>query len=243
MESIKNIVILTGAGISSESGICTFRDSNGLWENHAIEDVATPQGFLRNPKLVYEFYNQRRGQLALPSIKPNKAHLALARLEEEHQHPVLLVTQNVDDLHQRAGSKNLLQMHGQLNQMRCTRSRKIFDAPLVLDATNLCECCQEAGNLRPHIVWFGETPLFMDEIHDALLACDLFISIGTSAQVYPAANFYAWARQGGATTVELNLEKTVATECFDYSVQGKATELVSNIVEELIRGDFAPEIS
>jgi NAD-dependent deacetylase len=152
-------------------------------------------------------------------------------------------SQNVDNLHQKAGSKNLLQMHGALNKMRCQKSRKIFDSPLIINAKSICDCCKRPGNLRPHIVWFGEMPLFLDDIQKALLSSHLFISIGTSALVYPAANFYAWAKQGGAVTIELNLERTVATDRFDFSIQGKATELVPKIVEELIRGSFTPEIA
>ncbi len=243
MENIKQITILTGAGISKESGIDTFRDANGLWENHPIEEVATPEGFRANPPLVYEFYNQRRAQLKDEKINPNMAHLALAQLEKEFKGSVLLVSQNVDDLHERALSQNLFQMHGQLNKMRCQRTNLIYDSPLILDSSNICECCEEKGNLRPHIVWFGEMPLFMDEIQDALLETDLFISIGTSSLVYPAANFYAIAKQVGALTMELNLEKTVATEGYDYSLQGKATELVPKVVEDLISGSFSPEIS
>lgn len=243
MENIKNIVILTGAGISAESGISTFRDANGLWENHPIEEVATPEGFRKNPPLVYEFYNQRRAQLFLKEISPNLAHLALAKLESEFSGSVLLVTQNVDNLHSRAGSKNMFQMHGSLVKMRCQVSRKIFDSLEVLDQNSICDCCKVEGNLRPHIVWFGEMPLFMDEIQKALLNSDLFISIGTSALVYPAANFYAWAKQGGAKTLEINLEKTVATDRFDYNIQGKATAIVPKVIDELISGSFSPEVS
>ncbi|MFT6070664.1 MAG: NAD-dependent deacetylase [Bacteriovoracaceae bacterium] len=242
MENIQNIVILTGAGISAESGISTFRDANGLWENHSIEEVATPEGFNSNPPLVYEFYNQRRAQLKNREIKPNLAHLALARLEKEFKGSVLLVTQNVDDLHQRALSQNLIQMHGQLNKMRCQRTHLIYDSPLILDSSLICECCEEKGNLRPHIVWFGEMPLYMDEIQDALLRADLFISIGTSSLVYPAANFYEIAKHARAITVELNLEKTVATDGYDYSLQGKATELVPQLVDDLISGSFSPKV-
>ena len=234
MDNIKRITILTGAGISAESGISTFRDQNGLWESHDINDVATPEGFAKNPDLVYKFYNQRRSQLLSPEINPNPAHEALAKLERSFKGSVLLVTQNVDDLHGRAGSSNLLHMHGELMKMRCMRSRKVFEAPENLDATIVCDCCKEAGNLRPHIVWFGEMPFHMNEIEKALLASDLFISIGTSAQVYPAAIFYKWAAQGGAKTVELNLEKTVASERFDENHQGPASKLVPEFLESLI---------
>ena len=234
MESIQKITILTGAGISAESGISTFRDQNGLWENHDINDVATPQGFAKNPDLVYKFYNQRREQLLSPKIKPNIAHEALAKLEREFKGSVLLITQNVDDLHERGGSSNLLHMHGELMKMRCQRSRKVFDSPAELNASTICPCCEEEGNLRPHIVWFGEMPFHMHEIEQALLASDLFISIGTSALVYPAANFYQWAAGGGAKTVGLNLEENVASKRFDEPHSVKASEPVPMFVEGLL---------
>lgn len=234
MENIKRITILTGAGISAESGIKTFRDQNGLWENHDINDVATPQGFAKNPELVYDFYNQRRAQLLSDEVAPNAAHFALAKLEEEFKGSVLLITQNVDDLHEKAGHQDVLHMHGELMMMRCMSSGKVFNAPNVVDKTSICECCKKEGNLRPHIVWFGEMPLFMDDIQKALLASDLFISIGTSSLVYPAAIFYKWAAQGGAKTVELNLEKTVASERYDENIQGPASELIPKYVESLL---------
>lgn len=243
MENIEKIVILTGAGISAESGISTFRDQDGLWENHNIEDVATPQAFAKNPELVYKFYNARRSQLLEDSIKPNPAHEALAELERKFNGEVLLVTQNVDDLHEQAGSINLLHMHGELMKMRCKRTRKVYDAPPLFDENSECDCCKEPGNLRPHIVWFGEMPFYMDQIQQALLAADLFISIGTSGMVYPAAIFYQWAAQGGAKTVELNLEETVASSRFDEAIQGPASELVPEYVEGLLTGFTSPEVS
>lgn len=234
MENIQKITILTGAGISAESGIKTFRDQNGLWENHDINDVATPQGFAKNPSLVYEFYNQRRAQLLSSDVAPNLAHEALVKLEQEFKGSVLLITQNVDNLHERAGSKNILHMHGELMKMRCMRTRKVYQAHEVLDGQTKCECCQDKGTLRPHIVWFGETPFYMDDIQQALLGSDLFISIGTSGLVYPAAIFYKWAAQGGAKTVELNLEKTAASDRFDENIQGPASQLVPDFVEKLL---------
>ncbi|MBK25828.1 MAG: NAD-dependent protein deacylase [Halobacteriovorax sp.] len=243
MENIKNITILTGAGISAESGISTFRDQNGLWENHEIEDVATPEGFQRNPELVYKFYNQRRFQLSQDNIVPNPAHMALAKLEREFSGSVLVITQNVDDLHERAGQKNLIHMHGELMKMRCVASNKIYKAPNFFDGDTPCPCCQEAGNLRPHIVWFGEMPFQMDKIQSELLNSDLFLSIGTSALVYPASIFYRWAAQGGAKTIELNLESTVASDRFDENFQGKASELVPGFVEDLLSGNISPEVS
>lgn len=231
---MKKIVILTGAGISAESGIKTFRDANGLWENHPIEDVATPEGFERNPDLVYDFYNARRQQLLEPEIKPNAAHQVLERLFEKFE--VLLVTQNVDDLHDRTKCPNLIHMHGELLKARCSKTENIFIWKERLDKNSICPCCNSSGNLRPHIVWFGEMPLYMKHIFDSLQNCDLFISIGTSAQVYPAAMFFQEAKQYGAKTIELNLEKTPASSHFDITVQGKATEIVPKLVEEILNG-------
>lgn len=243
MESIKKITILTGAGISAESGISTFRDQNGLWENHEIEDVATPEGFARNPELVYKFYNQRRFQLTQDNIVPNPAHEALVKLEKEFDGSVLIITQNVDDLHERAGQESLIHMHGELLKMRCVATNKIYKSPSFFDQDTACPCCQEVGNLRPHIVWFGEMPFYMDKIQKALLDSDLFLSIGTSAQVYPASIFYRWAEQGGAKTIELNLESTAASERFNENYQGRASELVPEFVDKLLRGDISPEVS
>ncbi len=226
---VNSIVVLTGAGISAESGIATFRASDGLWENHRIDDVATPEGFDRNPQLVHHFYNQRRRQLLQDDIHPNAAHLALARLECEFHGDFLLVTQNVDNLHERAGSRKLLHMHGELLKMRCSESQLVFDIRDDLSFDSVCRCCGTPGNLRPHIVWFGEMPLHMPQINRALAACDLFLSIGTSGNVYPAAGFNQSAKVSGAHTVELNLEATGS--CFDEHRYGKAGTLVPEYVE------------
>ena len=228
----KSIVVLTGAGISAESGIDTFRASDGLWANHLVEDVATPEGFERNPQLVYEFYNARRKQLLSPDIGPNAAHTGLAKFEHEFSGEFLLVTQNVDNLHERAGSKNLLHMHGELLKMRCLNSRLVFDIHHDLTYDDHCPCCRSAGNLRPHIVWFGEMPFFMNQINQALEACDLFIAIGTSGNVYPASGFYQTAKIRRAHTVELNLEPTGAG--FDAAHYGLATEIVPRFLESLL---------
>ncbi|NVK29530.1 MAG: NAD-dependent protein deacylase [Gammaproteobacteria bacterium] len=227
-----NIVILTGAGISAESGIQTFRASDGLWHEHRIEDVATPEGFAANPELVHRFYNARRALLKDPSIAPNPAHHALAKLEAHWPGNVLLVTQNIDNLHERAGSQNLIHMHGELCKVFCQHSRQVFTWTEDLDTRTPCECCQQAGTLRPDIVWFGEMPYQMDDIYSAIEACDLFVSIGTSGNVYPAAGFVQVARQSGARTLELNLERT--TGVFDDSLQGKAGEIVPGWVDELL---------
>ncbi len=229
----KNIVILTGAGISAESGIKTFRDSNGLWENHPVEDVATPEGFARNPTLVQKFYNQRRSQLKDNSVQPNKGHFALAKLQDSDAFQTTLITQNVDDLHERAGSK-ALHMHGELNKARCSVTGNVYYWNTDITEETICPCCKQLRNLRPHIVWFGEIPLYMDEIEQSLFNCNLFVSIGTSAQVYPAAMFYQMAKQAGARTVELNLERTQASDYFDLSIQGKASEIVPKFVDSLI---------
>ncbi|WP_243295410.1 Sir2 family NAD+-dependent deacetylase [Geothrix mesophila] len=226
-----SIVILTGAGISAESGLRTFRDANGLWENHRVEDVATPEAFQRNPALVHRFYNARRR--SLPGVRPNAAHAALARLECEWPGEVLLVTQNVDDLHDRAGSRNLLHMHGELLKGRCLACRAVLDWPGDMDADSRCPVCRRGG-MRPHIVWFGEVPLEMDRIFDALERCDLFAAIGTSGHVYPAAGFVA-AVGPGARTVELNLEPSRVVDAFREHRVGRATDLVPAFVEELLR--------
>jgi NAD-dependent deacetylase len=233
-KNYRNIVILTGAGISAESGIQTFRASDGLWHNHRIEDVATPEGFKRNPALVHEFYNERRRQLHEPTIQPNAAHLALARLEREFPGNVLLITQNVDDLHDRAGSQNLIHMHGELNKVRCDKTQRVYTWHYDVDTKTPCECCPTVGHLRPHIVWFGEMPFMMETIYDALIDCDLFISIGTSGNVYPAAGFVQIANETGAHTVELNLDASQTSDRFTESKLGKASVLVPQYVDELL---------
>lgn len=225
-----SIVILTGAGISAESGLRTFRDANGLWENHRVEDVATPEAFQRNPALVHRFYNERRRSLR--EVQPNTAHAALARLEREWPGPMLLVTQNVDDLHDRAGSRGLLHMHGELLKGRCLACRAVLDWPGDMDADSRCPVCRR-GQMRPHIVWFGEVPLEMDRIFGALERCDLFAAIGTSGHVYPAAGFVA-AVSPGTRTVELNLEPSRVVDAFLEHRVGRATELVPAFVEELL---------
>lgn len=224
------LVILTGAGISAESGLRTFRAADGLWEEHRVQDVATPEAFHRDPALVYRFYNERRRSLA--SVQPNAAHLALARLEREWPGELLLVTQNVDDLHDRAGSRKLLHMHGELLKARCLACGAVHDCPGDLNPDNRCPDCGR-GQVRPHIVWFGELPLGMDRIYRALDRCDLFLAIGTSGHVYPAAGFVA-AVGPDARTMELNLEPSRVASAFGESRTGKATELVPAFVEELL---------
>jgi len=227
------IVILTGAGISRESGLATFRDADGLWARHRIEDVATPEAFARNPDLVQRFYNARRAQLLDPAIQPNAAHLALARLEAAWPAPLLLVTQNIDGLHARAGSRNVIAMHGELQKARCLACGGVTNWPQDLNAHSACPTCGAAGKLRPHVVWFGEMPLEMDRIEAALHECGLFISIGTSGQVYPAAGFVQAVRRQ-ARCVELNLEATEGTALFHEAQHGPATQIVPAFVERML---------
>ncbi|MEP1897005.1 MAG: Sir2 family NAD+-dependent deacetylase [Alloalcanivorax venustensis] len=230
----ERIVILTGAGISAESGINTFRDAGGLWENHRIEDVATPEAFQRDPHGVQSFYNRRRAQLRDPAIQPNAAHLALAELEQALPGQVLVVTQNVDDLHERAGSRNVIHMHGELLKARCQSTDTLVPADRDLDPALTCTVCGAAGCLRPHVVWFGEMPLEMERIYATLAGCERFISIGTSGNVYPAAGFVAEARASGAHTTELNLEPSEQLTAFHEHRHGRATELVPAYVRELL---------
>ena len=231
---MKKVVVLTGAGISAESGINTFRDNGGLWEDHAIEDVATPEAFQRDPELVYRFYNLRRAQLQSPEVKPNPAHEALARLEMFLGDNLTLVTQNVDNLHERAGSQRVLHMHGELLSAKCENTGKGQGWMSELDQRHLCDCCKPANRLRPDIVWFGEMPYFMNDIMHALFEADLFIAIGTSGHVYPAAGFVAEAASLGAETLEINLEASAVGSQFENQLYGPASETVPAFVEEFI---------
>jgi NAD-dependent deacetylase len=231
---MSGIVILTGAGISAESGIKTFRDQNGLWENHRVEDVASPEGFARNPALVQEFYNARRAQLLSPEVQPNPAHHALAELERSWNGEFLLVTQNVDDLHERAGSRRLVHMHGELLKARCEGSGQIFAWREALSGSTSCPCCDKKGRLRPHIVWFGELPLELERIYGALEECELFIAIGTSGQVYPAAGFVSQV-PADARRIELNAEASAMSQAFHERILGQAGVEVPKLVEKLLR--------
>lgn len=228
------IVVLTGAGISAESGIRTFRASDGLWEEHRIEDIATPEGFIKNPQLVQHFYNTRRKQLLDTNLKPNAAHFALAKLEQKIGQNLLVITQNVDNLHERAGSKNIIHMHGELLKVRCTKSGKIYTWQKDITQQDKCTCCTIPQTLRPHIVWFGEYPLEMERIYRALCECDYFIAIGTSGHVYPAAGFVNEARHHGAHTVELNLEPSKVRSSFDEFHYGKASQIVPHYVNQFL---------
>ena len=238
MNEIRNIVILTGAGVSAESGIDTFRDAGGLWEQHKVEDVATPEAFARDPDLVLRFYDMRRE--AIQTKQPNAAHHALGRLEAEwakrEDCELTLVTQNVDDLHERGGSERLIHMHGGHLTAWCLAcdNRPEWREPLLDRPT--CPTCGVAGKLRPDVVWFGEMPYRMEEIYAALSAADLFVSIGTSGAVYPAAGFVQEARGQGIRTLELNLEASQGSAYFDESRHGPATQVVPEWVEEMLGG-------
>ena len=231
------IVVLTGAGISAESGVPTFRDSGGLWEGHSVEDVATPEGFERDPATALRFYDARRRAAA--SALPNAAHRALSRLEGALGDSLLVVTQNVDDLHERAGSRNLVHMHGELRRALCAAcgARPQWDGDL--DGRPPCPECGERM-LRPDVVWFGELPHELDRIENAVVACDVFASIGTSGAVYPAAGYVALAAAFGARTIELNLEPTDAAVPFDEARIGRATEIVPVWVDEIVSGGWRP---
>ncbi|TFI57303.1 NAD-dependent deacylase [Sphingomonas parva] len=229
---IRNIVVLTGAGISAESGLATFRGPDGLWEGHRVEDVATPEAFRRDPTLVQRFYDARRARLK--EVEPNAAHRALARLDAEWPGALLIVTQNVDDLHERAGARRILHMHGELNSAWClgcdARARWTDE----LSSQPPCPACGAEGMLRPDIVWFGEMPYEMERIDDALRDADLFVSIGTSGAVYPAAGFVQTARYCGARTLEMNLEPSLGSTYFHETRIGAASVLVPEFVDEML---------
>lgn len=229
------IVILTGAGISKESGLDTFRDADGIWSKVSIEEVATPEAFVRDPEKVHGFYNARRQGLLDPSVGPNLAHEALARLEAEWPGEVLLVTQNIDNLHERAGSKSLIHMHGELLKARCLACGAVLEWPHDMALDSACPACATLGMLRVNVVWFGEMPFEMERIYEALGRCGLFLSIGTSGNVYPAAGFVQEARLAGqAHTVELNLEPSEGHSLFEERHYGPASQVVPAFVERLL---------
>jgi NAD-dependent deacetylase len=231
VNDIRNIVILTGAGVSAESGIGTFRDKGGLWEQHKVEDVATPQGFARDPDLVLRFYDMRRE--AIQKAQPNAAHWALAALDADWRGDLLIVTQNVDDLHERAGARRLIHMHGEHLKALCSSCDIRSPWRATLADRPPCPVCG-TNSLRPDVVWFGEMPYQMDEIEAALSRCDLFVSIGTSGAVYPAAGYVRTARHYGAQTLELNMEPSQGSIYFDESRMGKASDLVPEWVAEVM---------
>jgi len=234
MDWPRNIVVLTGAGISAESGLATFRGPDGLWEGHRVEDVATPEAFERDPALVHKFYDARRARL--DEVAPNAAHQALARLDAEWPGELLIVTQNVDDLHERAGAKRLLHMHGELTSGWCLACDERFGWHGPMGEAAACPVCQVAGRVRPDIVWFGEMPYEMERIDQALMNAGLFVSIGTSGAVYPAAGFVQTARYCGARTIEMNLEPSQGSLFFNECRIGKAAELVPGWVREILGG-------
>jgi NAD-dependent deacetylase len=229
------LVILTGAGISAESGLDTFRDPDGIWSRYDLRDVATPEGFEADPDLVHGFYNARRAESA--TAEPNPAHLALARLEGAWTGPFLLITQNIDRLHEAAGSEKLLHMHGELDKAWCTHCDSRHPWTGDLGRTSVCPACGAAGHMRPDIVWFGEVPYGMETIFEALSEAALFLAIGTSGWVYPAAGFVAEARRAGAFTVEINLQSSDEAESrFERRIEGKASLAVPAFVDELLAG-------
>jgi len=231
-DHFERIVILTGAGLSAESGLSTFRDKDGIWSKVRIEDVATPEAFARDPDRVLDFYNMRRRSAG--DVKPNTAHAALARLEAEFPGSVLTVTQNVDPLHERAGTQNLIHMHGEVQKVLCNHCGNRTPRTGDLSTAMQCEQCGNRGGMRPDVVWFGEMPYQMERIYAELQRCDLFLSIGTSGNVYPAAGFVAEAGAVGAHTVELNLEPSAGISSFAEAIHGKATEVVPAYVERLL---------
>ena len=230
-----NIVVLTGAGISAESGVPTFRDADGLWEGHRVEDVASPDAFDLQPSVVHRFYDARRAAIA--RVEPNPAHLALARLEEHLGDDLLVVTQNIDDLHERAGSTRVVHMHGELRSALCRACRTRTPWTDDLGDYPPCPRCG-VSELRPDVVWFGEVPYEMDRIFEALYEADLFVAIGTSGVVYPAAAFVQLAAGGGARTVELNLVESDVSGDFDESRAGPAGQLVPAWVDEVLAGEL-----
>ena len=225
------IVILTGAGISAESGLGTFRDNDGLWSQYDLAEVATFEGYTRDPEKVLDFYNQRRANAA--AAEPNAAHFALASLERKHSDRVDIVTQNIDNLHERAGSRSVVHMHGELFRCLCADCAETWNSPMVMSLSDRCPACK-GQRTRPDVVWFGEIPYHMDQITALLGSADLFVSIGTSGQVYPAAGFVDEASIRGARTMELNLERSDVSSAFEETIYGPATEIVPKWVDRVL---------
>lgn len=236
MQKFQNIVILTGAGISAESGLATFRASNGLWNNHKVEDVATIEAFERNPAYVHEFYNELKKELI--TTQPNAAHLAITRLQKEYPANISVITQNVDTLHEKAGNQNIYHIHGQINQAVCLNCGHILETFGDVDTETVCPQCQVSGMMKPNIVFFGENLLCMDEVDTLLRHCDLFISVGTSGVVFPAAAFVQTAKYYGAQTFEFNLETTSNNFYFDKHILGPAGTTLPDFVEKLIKSEI-----
>lgn len=233
MQKFQNIVILTGAGISAESGLATFRASNGLWNNHKVEDVATIEAFERNPAYVHEFYNDLKKELA--AARPNAAHLAITRLQQEYPADISVITQNVDTLHEKAGNQNIYHIHGQINQAVCLNCGHVLETFGDVDTETVCPQCQVSGMMKPNIVFFGENLLCMDEVDTLLRKCDLFLSVGTSGVVFPAAAFVQTAKYYGAQTFEFNLEPTSNNFYFDRHIFGPAGTTLPAFVDEMIK--------
>ncbi len=232
MVKYKNILILTGAGISAESGLATFRSSNGLWNNHKVEDVATIEGFIRNPDYVHSFYNYMKKELQI--ARPNKAHLAITRLQNEYPASINIITQNVDILHEKAGNQNVFHIHGQINQAVCLNCGHIIEGFEEITTQTICPNCKHTNTMKPNIVFFGENLLCMDEVETMLRKCDLFLSIGTSGVVFPAASFVQTAKYYGATTYEFNLEPTSNNFYFDHHIMGPSGTTLPEFVNKLI---------
>lgn len=228
----KNIVILTGAGISAESGLSTFRGANGLWNNHRVEDVATVEAFERNPEFVHDFYNTLKPEIL--KAHPNPAHFALTRLQKEYPAEVSVITQNVDTLHEKAGSQNVYHIHGQINQAVCLNCGHILESWNDVTTETVCPSCGIAGMMKPNIVFFGENLLYMDKVEQLLRCCDLFLSVGTSGVVYPAAGFVQTVKYYGADAVEFTLEPTANNYLFDRHIYGPAGKTLPQFVDELI---------
>lgn len=227
-----NILVLTGAGISAESGLATFRGSNGLWNGHKVEDVATIDAFERNPEYVHRFYNELKP--AISEAKPNPAHLALAKLEKEYTGRVDIITQNVDTLHEKAGNNNVWHIHGQIDQAVCLNCGEVVETWGEMNSQSICPKCHLQGKLKPNIVFFGEQLLYMDHVEKLLRQCDLFLSVGTSGVVYPAAGFVQIAKLNGADTYEFNLEPSANSYLFDHHSYGLSGTTLPPFVNELI---------
>jgi NAD-dependent deacetylase len=237
MTNPAHIFVLTGAGVSAESGLGTFRDVDGLWTRYDLSEVASIQGYRRNPQLVLDFYNARFENLR--SARPNPAHDALAQLQQgltAQGRRLALVTQNVDDLHEQAGAMDVIHMHGELSKIRCHRCEAVAPCSGPIALADRCSACGVKGAMRPHIVWFGEVPLQMDRIYAELEQADLFVAIGTSGAVYPAAGFVAEARAAGVPTMELNLDPSDTAAAFTHRRYGKASQIVPAWVDEVLRG-------
>lgn len=233
MKQYQRIFILTGAGISAESGLATFRSSNGLWNNHRVEDVASIEGFERNPALVHDFYNDLKKEVQ--GVEPNAAHRAITTLQEKYPAEISVITQNVDTLHEKAGNKNVYHIHGQINQAVCLNCGQVMETWGDVDTETVCPHCQVMGMMKPNIVFFGENLLYMDVVERLLRQCDLFISIGTSGVVYPAAGFVQSAKYYGADTMEFTLESTANNYLFDKHIYGKAGETFPKFVEDFLK--------